>query len=169
MSDEANSLTTESGARITNRIPRLISRLYRAADLRARAGILAALIEPLGSLGLAAVASGAFAGYAVRRRDAGIEVGLEDAGRYTSEQVFELARFVEQVDADAIRAVVGSVVDSPAGYTAFGVAVALLVLRWYRHRSGDERGMWRIDKGRPPIGGVDTDYAGAYPRQPPQQ
>jgi len=137
MSDEDKSVTTAAGSRFVDRVPRLISRLYRSADQGARAGILAALIRPLGPLGLSAVASGAFASLVVRRRDSGVEVGLEDAGRYTSEQVFELARFVEQVDADAFRMVVGSVVDSPAGYTAFGVAVALLVLRWYRRRSDD--------------------------------
>ena len=136
MSDEARSATTASGGRLIDRVPRLISRLYRTADPRARAGILTALIRPLGPLGLSAVASGAFASLVARRREAGIEVGLEDAGRYTSEQVLELARFVEQVDADVFQQVVGSVVDSPAGFTAFGVAAALLALRWYRRRGG---------------------------------
>jgi hypothetical protein len=96
--------------------------------------MLAALMRPLGSLGLAAVASGAFAGFVTRRHGTSLEVGFEEANRYTSDQVFELARFVEQVDADAFREVVGMIVASPVGVTAFGVAVALLVLRWHRGR-----------------------------------
>lgn len=118
------------------RVPRLISRLFRSAGPSARAAVLSMLMRPLGSLGLAAVASGAFAGFVARRRGAAIEVGAEEASRYTSEQVLELARFVEQVDADVFQQVVGSVVDSPAGFTAFGVAAALLALRWYRRRGG---------------------------------
>jgi hypothetical protein len=167
MSDEAKSAAIAGERRLANRVPRLISRLYRTADLPARAGILAALIKPLGLLGLAAVASGAFADFAARRRNGGIEVGLDDAGRYTSEQVFELARFVEQVDADTFRLVIGSVVDSPAGYTAFGVALALLALRWYRGR--EERAMKRNHAGLPAGSAIETDYAESHPRQPRQQ
>lgn len=158
---------TPGDRRPRNRIPHLISRLYRSADLPARAGILAALIRPLGPLGLAAVASGAFAGFVTRRREGGIEIGPDDVGRYTSEQVLELARFVEQVDAGTFQLVIGSVVDSPAGYTAFGVALALLALRWYRGRG--ERAMRRDQAGLPAGRGIETDYAGPDPRQPRQQ
>ncbi|MDH4059409.1 MAG: hypothetical protein OEU94_01210 [Aquincola sp.] len=120
-------------------MPRLISRLYRAADLPARAGMLSVLIRPLGPLGLAAVASGAFASLLHRHRGAGIEVGVEEAGRFDSAQVFELARFVEQVDTEVFQQVVGRVLGSPAGFTAFGVAVAMLVVRQYRRRGRDVR------------------------------
>lgn len=137
MTDDPKAVSAAADPGGSARVPRLISRLYRSADPAARAGLLAALMQPLGPLGLAAVASGAFAGFVTRRRGPGIEVGLDEAGRFTSDQVFELARFVEQVDVDALRAAVGSVVASPAGYTAFGVAVALLVLRWVRRRGGE--------------------------------
>jgi hypothetical protein len=136
--DKAVTTLVDKGPAVRpGRVPRLISRLYRSASPAAQAGILSALMRPLGSLGLAAVASGAFASFVTRRRGAAVDVGLDEAGRFTSEQVLELARFVEQVDADAFRQAVSVVVASPAGYTAFGVAVALLVLRWYRGRAGD--------------------------------
>ena len=118
------------------RVPRLVSRLYRSADPAARAGMLTALMRPLSPLALAAVASGAFAGFVARRRGAPIDVGIDEANRFTSDQVLELARFVEQVDVGAFRDAVSGIVASPAGYTAFGVAVALLVLRWVRRRGG---------------------------------
>jgi len=118
--------------------PRLVSRLYRSADPAARAGILSALMRPLGPLGLAAVASGAFAGFVARRRGAAVEVGADEVGRFTSEQVFELAHFVQQVDATAfVRAVTG-IAASPAGLTAFGLALALLLLRRYRGAEAQE-------------------------------
>jgi hypothetical protein len=137
MSDEAKSAAAAGDRRFANRVPHLISRLYRTADLPARAGILAALIKPLGPLGLAAVASGAFAGFAQRQRGTGIEIGLDEAGRYSAAQVLELARFVEQVDADAFAQVVAMVLDGPAGFTAFGVAIAMLVVRRYRLQRRD--------------------------------
>lgn len=111
------------------RLPRLVSRLYRSARPGARARLLVLLTRPLGSLGLAAIASGAFAGLAARRRGATVEIAAEEVGRFTSEQVLELARFVEQVDPQAIQALASDIVASPAGFTAFGFAAALLVLR----------------------------------------
>lgn len=137
MADDRKAMATMADPGGTGRVPRLISRLYRNADPAGRAGILTALMRPLSPLGLAAVASGAFAGFVARRRGAPIDVGLDEAGRFTSDQVLELARFVEQVDIDAFRQAVSGIVASPAGYTAFGVAVALLVLRWVRHRGGE--------------------------------
>jgi hypothetical protein len=139
MSDGTQTANVLSGQHIASRVPRLISRLYRAADLPARAGILSALIRPLGPLGLAAVASGAFASLLQRQRGAGIEVGLDEAMRFDSSQVFELARFVEQVDTDVFQQVVRMVLDSPAGFTAFGVAVAMVVVRQYRRRDRSDR------------------------------
>ena len=134
MSDDVHAET--SATQPLGGMPRLISRMYRGAGPSARAAVLAMLMRPLGSLGLAAVASGAFAGFAARRRSGAIEVGVEEASRYTSDEVLELARFVEQVDADVLQQVLGSAVDSPAGFTAFGVAAALLALRWHRRRAG---------------------------------
>jgi hypothetical protein len=137
MSDEAKAASAAGDRRIANCVPRLISRLYRTADLSARADILAALIKPLGLLGLAAVASGAFAGFVQRHRGASMQIGLGEAGRYTSAQVLELARFVEQVDAEALQQVAGMALDGPAGFTTFGVAIALLVVRQYRRHRRD--------------------------------
>lgn len=129
MHDDAKAANATPKGEAPGRAPRLISRLYRGARPGARAGMLAALIRPLGPLGLAAVASGAFAGFVTRRRGAGADVGLEEAGRFTSSQVLELARFVEQVDPDVFQNMVSDIIASPAGFTAFGVAVAFLVQR----------------------------------------
>lgn len=111
------------------RLPRLVSRLYRSARPVARVRVLGTLTRPLGCLGLAAIASGAFAGIAARRRGAAVEIALDEVGRFTGDQVLELARFVEQVNPQAIQQLASDVVASPAGFTAFGIAAALLVLR----------------------------------------
>lgn len=122
-------------------LPRLVSRLFRGARPGAQARLLAMLVRPLGSLGLAAVASGAFAGIAARRRGAVVEIGLDEVGRFTGDQVLELSRFVEQVDPDALQLLASDIVASPAGFTAFGIAAALLVLRAHRRRVASRAGI----------------------------
>lgn len=118
--------------------PRLVSRLFRGARPGARARVLQALVRPLGPLGLAAVAAGAFAGIAARRHGGGADIGLDEAARFSGEQVLELSRFVEQVDPDVLQHLASDVLASPAGFTAFGIAAALLVLR--RHRGARRPG-----------------------------
>jgi hypothetical protein len=114
------------------RVARLVSRVYGAAGLPLRARMLACLVRPLGSLGLVAVASGAFAPFLQRGGDRGAEISLDEVQRYSRHQVFELARFVEQVSPDAIQQVAGLLADSPLGAAAFSAAAALLLLRAVR-------------------------------------
>lgn len=79
------------------RVARLVSRLYGAAGAPLRTRMLACLVQPLGSLGLVAVASGAFAQLLYRRGDAGVGIPIGDLAGYSNDQIFELARFVEQL------------------------------------------------------------------------
>lgn len=111
---------------------RLISRLYRAAGAPLRSKMLACLVRPLGSLGLAAVASGAFADLLQWGGETGANMPLDDLARYSSDQVFELARFVEQVNPDAIQQVAGLLTDNPVSASAFGAAVVMLLVRAVR-------------------------------------
>lgn len=130
----ADAPLAEADAAPASRPTRLVSRLYRGAQPGARVRVLVALVQPLGSLGLAAVASGAFAGIAARRRGAGADIGLDEAARFTGDQVLELSRFVEQVDPDVLQHLASDVLASPAGFTALGIAAALLVLRRHQRR-----------------------------------
>lgn len=110
-------------------VARLASRLYATASAPLRAKMLAGLLRPLSPLGLAAIAAGAFAGFLHRGGEEGVRVALDDVGRYTNDQIFELARFVEQVSPDALQQVASLVTDSPVGMAAFSVSVAMLLLR----------------------------------------
>lgn len=114
------------------RVARLVSRLYGAASAPLRSRVLACLVRPLGSLGLVAVASGAFARLVYRGDEAGAGMSIGDLAGYSSTQVFELARFAEQVSPDAIRQVAELVADNPAGASAFTAAVAMLLVRAVR-------------------------------------
>ena len=120
------------GTGIQPRAARLVSRLYRAAGTPLRSRIIAYLVRPLGSLGLAGVASGAFAGLLSRGAEASAGVAIGDLAQYSTDQIFELARFVEQASPDALAQLAGFLTDNPVAVSAFSAAVAMLLVRSVR-------------------------------------
>ncbi len=109
---------------------RLVARLFVAADVPLRARLLASLMKPLGALGIAGVAAGAFA-WAVRRGAvvADAAVDLDRVGRISSDQVLELARFAEQVDPQALQDFAALIETSHLGLAAFSASALLLLYR----------------------------------------
>lgn len=116
-------------ARKRARLPRLVSRLYGAADDPLRARLLECLLRPLGTLGLAAVAGGTFAGFLLRSGSKRLDIGIEDVARVSGEQVLELARFVEQCNPQTFEQVAALLGDNPLGAVAFTASVAMLLVR----------------------------------------
>lgn len=112
--------------------PRLVARLYASADQGLRARMLNCLTRPLGPLGLVAVASGAFASFLARAATPGTTVAIEDAARFTREQVFELARFAEQVNPDVLQQLAGLFNDSPLGLAGVSAAALALLARTFQ-------------------------------------
>ncbi|MCC6850704.1 MAG: hypothetical protein GX886_12085 [Comamonadaceae bacterium] len=112
--------------------------MYAASGAALRARLLQCLLDPLGTLGMAAVAAGAFAVFLQRRGIEGIQVSLEDVGRFSSEQVAELARFVAQVSPESLQAIAGTIVDNPVGVTALSASAIALLLGALRRRAPDE-------------------------------
>jgi two-component system OmpR family response regulator len=110
----------------------LVAHLYAAADPPLRTRLLACLLRPLGSLGLAATAAGAFAGLLQRSGAAAIPAALEDASRFSHDQIAELARFVEQVSPAALQQFAGLIADNPVGVAAFAASATMLLLRALR-------------------------------------
>ncbi len=119
--------TTHDRAAIT--APRLISRLYASASQPLRAKLLAYLVRPLGLLGLAAVAAGAFAVLLRRGSPGNITVAIDDVARYSNQQVLELASFVEQVSPETLQQVATLISDNPVGIAAFSASAAFLLVR----------------------------------------
>jgi hypothetical protein len=110
-----------------SRAARLASRLYESAGAVQRSRIVVTLIEPLGPLALVAVASGSFAGLLDRASALGSALPIDELAHFTREQVFELARFVEQVSPDALQRLAGAIAENPFGVSAFGAAAAVLL------------------------------------------
>jgi hypothetical protein len=126
--------TRQPGER--SRAARLASRLYESAGAVQRSRIVVTLLKPLGPLAIVAVASGAFAGLLDRASTLGSALPLDELGHFTREQVFELARFVEQVSPDALQQLAGAIAKNPFGVSAFGAAAAVLLAGATRARSG---------------------------------
>lgn len=115
--------------RRAERLPRLIGRIYQAGSASLRARLLAGLLDPLGTLGMAAIAAGAFAVFVQRRGIEGIRVSIEDAGRYSSDQIAELVRFVWQVSPESLQTLAGMIADNPVGVTALSASAVVLLMR----------------------------------------
>jgi len=115
--------------RRAERLPRLIGRIYKAGSASLRARLLAGLLDPLGTLGMAAIAAGAFAVFVQRRGIDGIRVSIEDAGRYSGDQIAELVRFVWQVSPESLQALAGTIADNPLGVTALSASAVLLLMQ----------------------------------------
>lgn len=111
------------------KVPRLMSRLYRTAAGPLRARMLRCLIRPLGPLGLAAIASGAFADFLRRGGERSLDIPLDGLGRYSNDQLVELVQFVQQVSPEAIQQVTSLLSDAPMGSAAFTAAAAVLLAR----------------------------------------
>jgi hypothetical protein len=125
---------------------RLVARLYAAANLPQRASLLACLMRPLGPLAVAGVAAGAFAGFLNRRAADAVNIDLDSAARVSGEQVLELARFVEQVNPQALQQFADLISGSPLGLATFSASALVLLYRtlhaspaWASGRDGTKR------------------------------
>jgi len=113
--------------------PRLIGRLYVASDRGLRAKLLACLLRPLSPLGRAAVAAGAFAKFVASDSREGILAAMDEATRFSNDQIAELARFVRQVSPQALERFAHLAAANRVGMTAFNIAAATLLLQTLSH------------------------------------
>ncbi len=110
-------------------VARLVSRVYRSAGDPLRARMLVHLIRPLGALGLAAVASGAFARL-LPRDAAGLDaVAPDELTRYSGEQVLELAAFVYEKSPETLQQLAATLTHSAVGMTALTASAIVLLVR----------------------------------------
>lgn len=103
-----------------------------------RAQLLQQLLKPIGPLALSVVAGGAFAKYLRFARRFAAPVSPDDAVGFTSAQLGELARYVEQSDPAVLEQLVVALSNDPAILSLLGVSLAAaassLIAR--RRRSG---------------------------------
>ena len=125
----ANIRADDAAPRAAVPNPRLVARLFAAAGNPLRVRLLRCLMRPLGTLGAAGVAAGAFVAFADRR---GVEESIDaDAvAQVSCQQIYELAHFVEQVDPQALQQFASLASSSSlAMATTFSAAALLLLYR----------------------------------------
>lgn len=105
----------------------LVARLYRQASVPLRVRLLGCLMRPLGTLGAAGVAAGAFVVFMQPLRSGDPAIDPEAVARVSANQVHELAYFVEQVDPAALRHFAGLVSRSPLGQAPLGASALRLL------------------------------------------
>jgi hypothetical protein len=125
--DPAVAAAVPSSTAASGRAPRLLARLYGSANRAVRTRLVACLVRPLGPLALASVAAGAFAALLSRSAAGGLRIAIDDAARFSQEQFAELARFVEQVQPDALLQAAQLAADHLGGVGAFSASVSLLL------------------------------------------
>jgi hypothetical protein len=125
--DPAVAAAVQSPAAVHGRAPRLLARLYGSANHVLRSRLVVCLVRPLGPLALASVAAGAFTALLSRSGAGGLSIAIDDAARFSQEQVAELARFVEQVQPDALVQAARLAAAHPTGVGAFSASVAVLL------------------------------------------
>jgi hypothetical protein len=135
MSDEFEDImqTAATSVRPTPRAgagsPRLVARLFAAAGLPLRVRLLHCLLRPLGLLGAAGVASGAFVAFVGRHGAGEPSIDAEAVARLSSRQLIELAQFVEQVDPQALQQFASLAAGSPLALASRSAPVLVLLFR----------------------------------------
>ena len=126
--DPVVAVAAPASVAASGRAPRLLARLYGSANQVVRTRLLACLVRPLGPLALASVAAGAFTALLSRSGAGGLSIAIDDAARFSQEQIAELARFVEQVQPDALLDAARLAASAhPTGVGAFSASVAVML------------------------------------------
>jgi hypothetical protein len=110
-------------------LPAVVASAFTRLRLAHRVRVLRRLLMPVGPLALTVLGGGVFAKYAAQARWPRMSVTLEDAARVTSSQVFELVRYVEQSNPQALQQVLLVLSRDATTMAAVGASVAALVMQ----------------------------------------
>ena len=109
-------------------VPAIVAGAFDRLNIRQRARMLGRLLASVGPLALAVVGGGAFAKYVAQARWSEIPVSLEDAARATSEQVYELVRYVQQSNPQLLNQLLNLLARDTVTIAALGASVAALTI-----------------------------------------
>jgi hypothetical protein len=127
--DDKSLAAVPAGEARERLLSQLVSAVYRESPLPLRARLLECLLRPLRPLGLVAVAAGAFGSFLHRESWGRLTVSLDDAVRFSADQVFELAHYVDQVRPEAFAQVAALLTENPVCLTTLSGSLLLLALR----------------------------------------
>jgi hypothetical protein len=115
-------------------LPILVAGVFAKLRIAQRVRVLRRLLMSVGPMALAVLGSGAFAKFVVEARWPRMSISLDDAARITSSQMFELVRYVEQSNPQALQQVMAFLARDAASMAAVGASVALVATRHLANR-----------------------------------
>ena len=117
-------------------VPTIIASAFGKLNLERRARLLGRLLGSVGPLALAVVGGGAFAKYLGNARWSEVPISFEDAARATSNQVYDLVRYVQQSNPHLVDRLLSAVSQDGMTMTAVGASIAAITIK---HLSGRSR------------------------------
>ena len=115
-------------------LPMLVASVFTKLCLAQRVRVLRRLLMPVGPMALAVLGGGAFVKFVAEARWPRMSISLADAARVTSSQVFELVRYVEQSNPQALQQVMVVLSRDTATVSALGASLAFVIMRRLSNR-----------------------------------
>jgi hypothetical protein len=119
----------------------LVADLFAEAAPPQRVRLLNGLLRPVGPLALVAIAAGAFANLLPSKNWHGASASLDDVMHFSTSQVLELARYVEQKSPESLTQLPKLMADSPLWAGTLSGALLLMALQQaWRGRASSRAG-----------------------------
>jgi hypothetical protein len=116
-------------------LPAIVASAFTRLHLAHRVRVLRRLLLPVGPMALTVLGGGVFAKYVAQARWPRMSISLEDAARVTSNQVFELVRYVEQSNPIVLQQVLVVLSRDATTMAAVGASVTAIVMKHLSDRS----------------------------------
>ena len=117
-------------------LPAIVASSFDRLNLRLRARMLGRLLASVGPLAMAVVGGGAFAKYVTQARWPEIPVSIEDAALATSNQIYELVRYVQQSNPQVFTHLLSMLARDTTTMAALGASIAALTINRLASRQG---------------------------------
>ena len=115
-------------------LPTLVANIFTKLRLAQRVRVLRRLLLPVGPMALAVVGGGAFVKFVTQAHWPRMSITLGDAARITSSQIFDLVRYVEQSNPQALHQVMVVLSRDATTVAAIGSSVAVVLMRHLSNR-----------------------------------
>ncbi|MEQ1515453.1 MAG: hypothetical protein ABL931_03075 [Usitatibacteraceae bacterium] len=109
-------------------VPTFMASIFEKLEVERRAQLLRMLLGAVGPLALAVVADGIFFKYVKYARSYEIPVSIEDAALASSQQVYDLVRYVEQSNPRLLEDLLAGLLRGGLPMTAIGASFATMAI-----------------------------------------